>query len=75
MPRLAAEARPKRVSYVAQPAIYQGTPGMVVEIQGEILWWVAGGSTEKVFFSLRRDGLWRAFPGPADGPGLQIKGR
>lgn len=54
------------------PATLEGVRGTVVETMDGVLWWTAEGDTEKRFFSERRDGVWREFPGPADGPGLKI---
>lgn len=34
------------------------------------VWWRARDTEEQRMFSLRHDGVWREFPGRADGPGL-----
>lgn len=54
---------------------FGGTPGRIVRQESRNLWWVAKGDTEKIMFSLRADGVWRPFPGPADGPGLRMPTR
>jgi len=38
------------------------------------IWWKPYGAEHETMFSLRNDGNWRAFPGPADGLPLKRKG-
>lgn len=54
---------------------YQGTEGRIVargsgQTRMTNVWWVPNGTDTETMFSKRADGVWRAFPGPADGPGL-----
>jgi hypothetical protein len=56
-------------------ASYNGEPGMIVArlpvpAKQTNLWWRADTGDTEIMFSKRADGQWRAFPGPADGPGL-----
>lgn len=37
------------------------------------VWWKPFDGNHEVMFSLRNDGAWRAFPGPADGVPLKRK--
>lgn len=61
--------------YAGCPAIYCGRLGTIVRIDDtrtdecRNIWWREPGAGE-LMFTLRRDGVWRMFPGPADGPGL-----
>lgn len=66
------DARPRYRTATKIPATYNGERGTVVSTQGPVLWFQPTGNTEKLYFSLRRDDVWRKFPGPADGPGLHI---
>lgn len=58
-------------SFAGVTPYFDGKAGKIVRSSERNLWWVAEGDTEKMMFSLRRDGVWRPFPGPADGPGLR----
>lgn len=58
-------------------ATYCGEPGTITRVHGKSfytplrnVWWQ--GTAEEHMFSLRADGCWRMFPGPADGPGLKF---
>jgi hypothetical protein len=59
------------------PAIYNGQLGYISRVDSNSsecrnVWWSAPPEVPQIMFSLRRDGVWRAFPGAADGPGLDI---
>lgn len=62
------------------PATLLGTEGKIVRVADTRMnlglrnvWWQARDTEEQRMFSLRSDGVWREFPGRANGPGLLFK--
>lgn len=52
--------------------VFEGVTGTAFRASERNLWWQPEGNGESVMFSLRNDGNWRPFPGPADGPSLRF---
>lgn len=66
----------KILPYQGSIARYGGVPGTITRIHstGKNLWWQPEprDTENEIMFSLRSDGEWRAFPGPADGVSLEV---